>query len=211
MSTLDFTSLTSTLQTKIDTTTDPKELLLVGKAIESTIGSATVSDIQAEGQVQIQAIQDAGGTYLQVSNNLSDLDNVSTARSNLGLSIGTDVQAFDANTAKLDVAQTFSAEQTFAETKETVYTISGTTPSIDPANGSVQEWTLTANSTPTHSIESGQSVVLHVNGGATYTVTWPSVTWSSGTAPTLTASDVLVFWNVSGTLYGAYVGTLVAA
>ena len=37
----------------------------------------------------------ADNRYLQIGNNLSDLDNAVTARSNLGLVIGTDVQAFD--------------------------------------------------------------------------------------------------------------------
>jgi len=51
-----------------------------------------------------------------------------------------------------------------------------------------------------------------LDGGATYTVTWPTMTWvTSGgnVAPTLTANDTLVFWNVAGTLYGAYVGSYV--
>ena len=43
--------------------------------------------------------------------------------------IGTSVQAYDADTAKTDVAQTFTAQQTFGELKETVYTL-GTTGSI---------------------------------------------------------------------------------
>jgi len=41
---------------------------------------------------------------LEAENNLSDLQNASNARSNLGVEIGVDVQSFDANIAKLDAA-----------------------------------------------------------------------------------------------------------
>jgi hypothetical protein len=56
----------------------------------------------------------SGDGFLAASNNLSDLTNAATARQNLDLEIGVDVQAYDADTAKTDVAQTFSAKQTFA-------------------------------------------------------------------------------------------------
>jgi hypothetical protein len=41
---------------------------------------------------------------------------------------------------------------------------------------------------------------LILQNGAAYTVTWPTVKWPGGTAPTLTASgyDVLVFFTVDG-------------
>jgi hypothetical protein len=128
-----------------------------------------------------------------------------------GLIIGTDVQAYDADTAKTDVAQTFTAQQTFGELKETTYTL-GTSGSIalDPANGSIQSSTLSGDPTFTDSLEAGQTLVLMLNGGASYTVTWPTTTWvtsAGNAAPTLTANDTLVFWKVGSTLYGAYVGS----
>lgn len=55
---------------------------------------------------------DDGGGDLLSSNNLSDVASASTARANLGLAIGVNVQAYDADTAKTDVAQVFTAVQT---------------------------------------------------------------------------------------------------
>lgn len=92
---------------------------------------------------------------------------------------------------------------------ETVYALSGT--DIDPANGTIQTKTLSANTTFTESLASGQSVVLQIDDGAgPYTITWPTITWvtGAGSAPdlTLTATTVIVVWKVSTTLYGARVG-----
>lgn len=134
---------------------------------------------------------------------------------NAGLTakIGVTVQGYDADTAKTDVAQTYTAQQTFGELKEGVFTLgtSGTV-ALDPANGSLQVSVLTGNVTFTDSLEAGQSVVLHLEGGASNTVTWPTITWVTGSgnaAPTLTAKDTLVLWKISSTLYGAYVGSYV--
>lgn len=93
---------------------------------------------------------------------------------------------------------------------ETVYALSGTTPALNPNNGTVQTWTLSANSTPTDSFVAGETMTLMVNDGTAYTITWPSVTWvnNGGTAPTLatTGYTVIALWKVSTTLYGALVG-----
>ena len=101
-----------------------------------------------------------------------------------------------------------TGQTTLAEILEGTHTLTGT--DIDPANGSVQIKTLSGNTTFTESLAAGQSVVLHLVNGASYTVTWPTITWvtaDGNTAPTLTANDVVVLWQLSTTLYGAYVGS----
>lgn len=91
---------------------------------------------------------------------------------------------------------------------EGVYNLTGT--AISPLNGSIQYKTLSANTTFTESLSSGQSVTLMIDDGSAYTVTWPTTTWKTdnGSAPTLntTGYTVVVLWKVSSTLYGARVG-----
>ncbi len=96
---------------------------------------------------------------------------------------------------------------------EEVFSVSGTTPALSPTNGSIQTWTLTANSTPTADTwTSGQSMTLMVNDSASaFTVTWTSmpVTWVGGSAPTLAPSGgntVIVLWKVGTTIYGSLTG-----
>lgn len=60
----------------------------------------------------------SGASYLAAANNLSDLTNAATARTNLGLTIGTNVQAYDADTAYLDVDQSWSGSQRGAITTD---------------------------------------------------------------------------------------------
>lgn len=89
---------------------------------------------------------------------------------------------------------------------ETVYNLTGT--AIDPANGAIQTKTLSANTTFTESLSAGESVTVMINDGTGYTVTWPTMTWVGGSAPTLATSgySVVELWKVSTTLYGAHVG-----
>lgn len=94
---------------------------------------------------------------------------------------------------------------------EIVYALTGTTPAFTATNGAVQTWTLSAASTPTDSLTTGQSIILVITPGA-YSITWPSVTWSkvggSGAAPTLYSAGKtrVVLWKEGSTLYGVHVG-----
>lgn len=97
---------------------------------------------------------------------------------------------------------------------EDVFTITdGASVDINPANGSVQLWTLGASRTPTAtSFLAGESVTLMINDGTAYAVTWTTigVVWVGGSAPTLptTGYGVIQLWKVGSTVYGAYVGAV---
>lgn len=86
---------------------------------------------------------------------------------------------------------------------------------IDPDNGHIQYVTLGANRTPKATqFENGQSVVLHVDDGTAYTLTWSDTTFGPsgvkwiGTVPTLptTGWGVIILWKFGGQVYGKYAG-----
>ena len=91
---------------------------------------------------------------------------------------------------------------------ETVYALTGT--ALDPNNGTTQTKTISANTTFTDSLSSGESMSLHLTSASSYTITWPTITWITGTgnnAPTLTAADTVVLFKISTTLYGVWIGS----
>lgn len=129
-----------------------------------------------------------------------------------GTAWGTSKTAPNGDVVGTSDAQTLS-NKTLINYTETVYALSGTAPAINAANGTVQSWTLTANSTPTSALLSGQSVTLMIDDGSgspAFEITWPSVTWktNTGLSPRLNTTGVtaVVLWRVGSTLYGARVG-----
>jgi len=91
---------------------------------------------------------------------------------------------------------------------ETVYDLTGT--ALDPNNGTVQTKTISANTTFTDSLSAGESMSLHLTSASSYNITWPTITWITGTgnnAPTLTAADTVVLFKISTTLYGVWIGS----
>ena len=141
VSNLEFSYLdgvTSAIQTQIDakqatitgaaTTVVTSDLTASRAAISNSSGKIAVSTVTDTelGYVSgvTSAIQTQLGTKLTASNNLSDVSSTSTARTNLGLAIGTNVQAYDAELAAI-------AGLTSAADKGIQFTGSGTAAVFD--------------------------------------------------------------------------------
>jgi hypothetical protein len=90
---------------------------------------------------------------------------------------------------------------------------SSTAITLDLTNGTVQIITLTGNATITMpTATSGKSFIMYLKQDATgsRTVTWSTVKWAGGTAPTITSTasrqDILSFFSDGTNWYGVVVG-----
>ena len=97
---------------------------------------------------------------------------------------------------------------------ETLYTANTSTAiTVDLANGTVQKLTLTGSATitmPTASAGKSFVIILAQDGTGSRTVTWSTVVWPSGTAPTITSTaskkDIYSFFADGTSWYGTTIG-----
>ena len=174
----------------------------------SNAATAAAASASAAASTAGAALWVSGTSYAEGDAVISGIDYL-TYRANTATSGTTDPSA-SGDWIQINITATSTNTLTNKTIRDTVYALSGT--AFDATNGAVQTKTLAANTTFTDSLTSGDAIVLQLEAGASYTVTWPTMTWvtsSGNTAPTLTAKDTLVFWKVSSTLYGAYTGSYV--
>jgi len=192
--------------------------------VTSVGGTGTVNGITLTGSVSSTGNLTLGGTLsgvnltTQVTGTLPVGNGGSGVTTITGVIKGNGTSAFSAAIAGTDyvapgTATTFTAQQTFKEVKDTVHTITdGAAFEIDPANGSVQVVTLGASRTPAATnFEAGQVVLLGIDDGTAYTITWSTVnpTWvkagGTASAPTLATTGYtwIMLWKEASTDYAS--------
>ena len=172
----------------------------------ATAASTYLSQSSAASTYQTQS---GMSSYLTTSSASSTYQTQSGMSSYLTTSTAASTYAPSATAVTLTGSQTLT-NKTFTGYTETVYTLatSGSV-ALNPANGTIQSCAAAGAVTFTDSIAAGQSIVLRLANGASYTITWPTMTWAGpngNAAPTLSAGNVVVLWKEGSTLYGAHVG-----
>lgn len=147
------------------------------------------------------------GTNFTTGSNVMALGHNAQPSSN---TVSNEITLGDASVTKLRVPgvsfEVAGGQVTADAYTETVHALSGT--DLDPANGAIQTVTLSANTTLTESLAAGESMLLMVEDGSSYAITWPTMEWIGGSAPTLGTSEynAIELFKVGSTLYGVYIG-----
>jgi hypothetical protein len=117
------------------------------------------------------------------------------------------------NNDKVETTNGALTNPTVTNYVETAYTANTSTAiTLNLANGTVQILTLTGSPTITMpAAVAGKSFIIQLKTGAgSYSVTWTTVKWPGGTAPTITSTasrmDIYSFFSDGTNWYGTTVG-----
>ena len=170
------------------------ELAAVSSALATSIGNSNtnIAAVSVLTSVNLAAITSINSAALLKASNLSDLNSASTSRTNLGVAIGSDVEAFNADILKADEADEltagFSAAAHSAGTKS-----SGTyTPDVD--DGNFQFATNGGAHTLAVPAKNCTMVILYKNNASAGTITTSGYTKVDGDTISTTNGDEFFFY-----------------
>ena len=192
---------------------------IAARSAAATAGYSGAWSDQSGGISSPVTVSHAGNVWFLI-NDLADVTTSEPAHDNpdwfsLGglanYDLGVTVQPYDEYTSKTNLNEEFTGRKKFNEVEETVYTVTGATPLLTPANGTIQTWTLSANSTPTADFRHGQFLLLLIDGTSLNTITWSGVINADNWVPFKEPPDLeeetltrVVLWKIGATMYGAY-------
>lgn len=170
---------------------DPDEVLLVANNLSDVADKA-----QARANLEIGAAADA----LLKANNLADVNDAAQSRANLGLEIGADVQAYDADTAKLDAVQSYTKAQ---RGTPAVLTSSAAAIAIDMSLGNNFSHTMTESTTvgaPSNMVAGQSGAILgtqHASAAKTlaFNAAWVLPAGGNGTITTTLGGKFMVLYS----------------
>jgi hypothetical protein len=152
----------------------------------------------------------SGAAYLLTANNLSELTaTASTVRTNLGVAIGTNVQAYNANIVVTNAAQTFTALQTFAGTSsnadlKTSNILETTTISATAATGTIN-FDTTTQSVLYYTTNASGNFTVNFRGSSGTTQNTIMATGESLSATFLVTNGATAYYNSAVTVDGSSV------
>tara|TARA_R110002167_G_C12702170_1_gene653692 strand:- start:5849 stop:6820 length:972 start_codon:yes stop_codon:yes gene_type:complete len=203
--------------------TDPTNVTAAGALMDSEVTNlaqvkafdSTDYATSTQGTTADSAVQPADLATVATTGAYSDLSGLPT----LGTAAATDATAYatasQGSTADAALPKTGGAMTGDIVVKgvtETNFALSGTTPAIDPTNGTIQTWTLSGASTPTFAAgwSANEGITMMINDGSASAITWPAMQWAGGSAPTLptTGYGVVTIWKEGSVYYGVSAGDM---
>lgn len=183
---------TNAVQVDAADVADDEYARFTASGLESRSGSEVLGDIGAAASAH-----NHNAHYLQISNNLSDVNDAATVRTNLGVAIGSDVQAYDADTTKNDASNTWSAAQQGNTQTAAFSALSSGVLDFDTYQNFVITLGAGVNGFTNPTTDSGNTgqtgVIVLIQDSSASTATWTSDYKNvGGSAPTLSSGSAKV-------------------
>lgn len=173
-------------------------------AIQKVTKNVLNASLQDLANVDSSSLGDSENGYVLAWDNANSQFTFSTESSTLN-----DVTGRGATTTNLVTVGGIDINGTVLELDRVEATFTGSQ-SINASLGTIQNLTLSGSVTFADSVANGEAVTFMIAADSAYTITWPTMEWIGGSAPTLDTVNqtVIQVWKSDDSLYGAEAGVV---